>query len=210
MSFRRSRINDRCLNDVSFRGTADKIEWVTSYERQRRVQTGLEHRHIARVNDGDAIDDIGHSPSRRIQFDCVPHADVLQSAEKAVAMSRDGRVAAPSGSCRACHVADSPVQGQFVGTFEDGNFYANLGYSEDGNCGCEMCRQALPVAFNALLRPQTDVRSRAGLSGPTGLLRLRRLLMIELLQGRVNEDGLVKLGGKVKGQHQEPEDQKQP
>ncbi len=111
------------------------------------------------VIDGD---DVGFRPSRCNHFNRVAEADVLQSAEKTVSVSRNRYIAVLSGIGRTCHVTDSSVQAQVVGSFQDRNFDMNLGYTEDGYGRREMCCQALLVILDASLRPQTEVRSRAG------------------------------------------------
>src|SRR5262245_57700713 len=97
--------NAFCANDVAFWCVADHIERIAGHQRDRRNVRGCENGALQGRDDANLDDPIALHASIDFYVDLVTESEILELAEKAVAMPGEPNVAAlrePGGAFDSC------------------------------------------------------------------------------------------------------------
>src|ERR1700756_1373220 len=101
------RIRDGCLNDVSLRCAADKVERIAGHQRQRPSGPRLKDRNIIGPHKCDLIHFVFICAPWRLKINHISRTDILQHAKKTVSVASYSNVSVASWRSSTCNVAYS-------------------------------------------------------------------------------------------------------
>ena len=87
------------------------------------------------------------------QLNDIASDDALQTAEKAISMSRDSQVAGFADAGGSENASHSAIQGEIIGIIEDRHLKLNLGNTENAKRKIGLLREAVFVRSDPLGRP---------------------------------------------------------
>jgi len=151
-----------CANDEPLRRAADEVKGIAGHEGNRGQIALGEHGDVGRIDDRQIIDYVGPRAYESLDLDRISELDVLETAEKTVAVACDRKVAVGSrrgGSLDPSHPA---VEGQIVGSRQHRDLDLQLTDPHHRQRHAEVVEETLPVLPCPPLGPQAGVHRRAG------------------------------------------------
>lgn len=89
------------MHDEAARCVSDVLEREAGHDSQGLVSIRLQNAHVGWFDDGERLDGIVKAARVRREIDTVVRLEVLQRAEKSIAMSGDADVSSLAWQCRS-------------------------------------------------------------------------------------------------------------